>query len=154
MKEKVVIGIDPGLSGGIAVLGMGGDVLDVVCMPQTMQDLLEYLRGYGDYDAVCYMESVGFGIPGQSSSATAKFARHCGHLEMALMALYIPANTVTPQKWMKSYQLGHSSTKTEWKNRLKGKAQQLFPSFGKKVTLKVCDALLLAEYGRRRELGN
>ena len=75
---------------------------------------------------------------------------------MALMALYIPANTVTPQKWMKSYQLGHSSayTKTEWKNRLKGKAQQLFPSLGKKVTLKVCDALLLAEYGRRRELGN
>ena len=92
-------------------------------------------------------------MPGQSSSATAKFARHCGHLEMALMCLGIQTVTVTPQKWQKSYQLGKSSDheKREWKNILKGKAQQLFPK--ERITLSTCDSLLIAEYGRRKELG-
>lgn len=150
-----VIGIDPGKNGGIAVVDCTGAIVDVVKMPETMQDLLDYLRDLASPDAVCYMESVGFGMPGQSSSATAKFARHCGHLEMALLALGIPVVTVTPNKWEKSFQLGKSGeyTKTEWKNRLKGKAQQLFPSLGRRITLCTCDALLLARYGRDKEVG-
>ena len=58
---------------------------------------------------------------------------------------------VTPQKWQKEFSnsLGKSRDydKREWKNRLKGLAQQMFPA--EKVTLKTADALLLAEYGRR-----
>ena len=153
--EKLVIGVDPGLSGGIAVVGMDGVAVDVVSMPETMQDLLEYLRSWcsDDCTSVCYMEKVGFGMPGQSSKATATFSRHCGHLEMALLSLGIPTNEVTPQKWMRHYQLGRSSdfSKGEWKNRLKSKAQQLFPR--EKVTLKVADALLIALYGVRQEKG-
>lgn len=157
---EYIIGIDPGASGGIAVLGMDGAVVSVDKMPGTMQDVLEYLSPYrasrlGGGRAVCYLEAVGYGMPGQSSSATAKFARHCGHLEMALLALGIPANEVTPAKWMRTFQLGKSSdySKTEWKNRLKSKAQQLFPTLGKAVTLSTSDALLIAEYGRKQELG-
>lgn len=150
--DKVVIGIDPGMSGGIAVLGVGGEVVDVFPMPQTMADLYEALSEFREC-SVCYMEDVGHGMPNQSSKATATFARHCGHLEMSLLALGIPTHTVTPTKWMKSYQLGKSSEyeKREWKNRLKAKAQQLFPKH--KVTLAVCDALLIAEYGRKQEVG-
>ena len=33
------IGIDPGKHGGIAVMGADGEVLDVVKMPETPQDL-------------------------------------------------------------------------------------------------------------------
>lgn len=150
--EKVVIGIDPGMSGGIAVLTCDGAVIEVFNMPQTMADLYESLLEFKE-DAVCYLEDVGHGMPGQSSKATATFARHCGHIEMALLALGISTHTVTPNKWMKSYQLGKSSDyeKREWKNRLKSKAQQLFPK--QKVTLSVCDALLIAEYGRKQEAG-
>ena len=36
--------------------------------------------------------------------------------------------------------------KREWKNKLKGLAQQLFPS--EKVTLKNADAILIANYGK------
>jgi hypothetical protein len=52
------------------------------------------------------------------------------------------------------YQLGKSSehTKTEWKNRLKAKAQQLFPQQSKHITLKTADALLIAEYARKNNL--
>lgn len=155
---RFIIGIDPGSLGGIAVLSDDGGIVSVCRMPDTPQDILDMLRRYGGTelfgsDVVCYMEKVGTGIPGQSSKATATFARHCGHLEMALLALGIKTNEVTPQKWMKSYQLGKSSdySKTEWKNRLKAKAQQLFPR--EKVTLAVADALLLAEYGRKQEIG-
>ena len=73
---------------------------------------------------------------------------------MALLALGMPTEKVTPQKWQKVYQLGSSKsyTKIQWKNKLKAKAQQLFPSLGKKITLSTSDALLIAEYARRLAL--
>lgn len=162
--KKNIIAIDPGAHGGIAVLDIDGEVVEVVKMPDTMADIYEFLSKYSSSmhpleilsSPVCYLEDVGHGMPGQSSVATAKFARHCGHLEMALLALEIPTHTVTPQKWMRHYQLGKSSeySKTEWKNRLKSKAQQLFPHLGKTLSLATSDALLIASYGLSKEKGN
>ena len=151
---KFYIGIDPGLKGGIAVLNDGGSVVEVDNMPETPQDILGLLGEYSGRNAVCVLEDVGHGIPGQSSKATATFARHNGHLEMALLALSIPTEKGTAQKWQKVYQLGSSEgiDKRVWKNKLKAKAQQLFPSLGKKVTLSTCYALLIAEYARRNKL--
>ena len=149
-KEIIYIGIDPGLSGGIAILNQDGSVKEVVAMPDTPRDIYEFLLSYKE-DSRCVLEDVGHGMPGQSSKATATFARHNGHLEMALLALGIPTEKVTPQKWIKVYQLKKKKEqdKNEWKNILKAKAQSLFPQLGKKVTLKTCDALLIAEYARR-----
>ena len=89
--DRYIIGIDPGLKGGIAVLEARGDVVEVVTMPQTPLDILAFLRAYNAEQCVAYLEDVGHGMPGQSSKATATFARHCGHLEMALLALGIVA---------------------------------------------------------------
>lgn len=149
---KTYIGIDPGLAGGIAVIGKTG--LHSYNMPETYPDIFNFLssiRKTYEGDIVAILEDVGHGMPGQSSKATATFARHNGHLEMALYALAIPVVKVTPQKWQRSYSnsLGRSSDyeKRDWKNRLKGLAQQMFPS--EKVTLKNADAILIAEYGRK-----
>lgn len=149
---KRYIGIDPGKHGGIAVMGADGEVLDVVKMPETPQDLLDFLERYKD-DSFCTLERVG-GMPGNGGSAMFNFGKGYGHLQMALLALHIPTEDVTPNKWEKAYQLGSSGkyTKTEWKNRLKAKAQQMFPHLGKKITLATCDALLICEYGRRQNL--
>ena len=157
---RFYIGIDPGVNngagrcGGIAVVDANGNVADIAKMPETPHDILKFLEQYSEKNAVCVLEDVGHGIPGQSSKATATFARHNGHLEMALLALSIPTEKVTPQKWQKIYQLGSSkgATKTAWKNKLKAKAQQLFPSLGKRITLSTSDALLIAEYARRMAL--
>ena len=151
--SRLVIGIDPGTNGGIAVMDVSHRVYEVVNMPDTPMDILDVLRRYADGDCIAYLEDVGHGMPGQSSKATATFARHCGHLEMALLALRIRTVKATPNKWMKMYQLGRSSDydKTAWKNRLKAKAQELFPDLGRKVTLSTCDALLIALYGLRQE---
>lgn len=152
----IVIGIDPGFAGGISVMDSAHKVLEVSNMPETPMDIFMFLKKYQSSGAVAYIEDVGKGMPGQSSSATAKFARHNGHLEMALLALQIPAVKVLPSRWERTYGLGSSSAygKEEWKRRLKMKAQELFPDLGKKVTLKTCDALLIALYGLQKELGH
>lgn len=149
---KKYIGIDPGDQGGIAVLSADGSVVEVAKIPTTPMDVLDFLSKYKD-DSFCILERVG-GLPGQGGSAMFNFGKGYGHLQMALLALGIPTNDVTPNKWEKSFQLGSSGKygKTEWKNRLKAKAQQLFPSLGRKITLATCDALLIAEYGRRLSL--
>lgn len=147
-----VIGIDPGFHGGIAKLNVNGKIMSVMKMPDTPKDIFETLEALIDDDSVVYLEDVGQGMPGQSSSATAKFARHNGHLEMALIALRVPFVKVRPQTWERSYALGKSSDyeKKTWKNRLKQRAQELFPDV-KKMTLVICDALLIAEYGRQTQ---
>lgn len=151
--SRLIIGIDPGANGGIAVMDEAHKVLDVMGMPDTPMDILYALRKYAGGDVIAYLEDVGHGLPGQSSKATATFARHNGHLEMALLAIGIRTVKCTPQKWIKMYQLGRSSDydRIAWKNRLKAKAQELFPDLGKKVTLKTCDSLLICLYGLRQE---
>ena len=52
---KRYIGIDPGKHGGIAVMGADGEVLDVVKMPETPQDLLDFLEQY-KADSFCTRE--------------------------------------------------------------------------------------------------
>lgn len=143
-----IMGIDPGKNGGICILDQSGEVLTLIKMPATPSDLYNFLGEHSDCNA-CVLEKVG-GMPGNGGSAMFNFGKGYGWLEMALIACKIKTVTVTPQKWQKYYQLGCSSscTHTEWKNKLKAKAQQLFPSLGKKITLVTCDAMLIAEYGR------
>ena len=164
---KYIIGIDPGKKGGIAMLDQDGLVIDVRNMMETPNDILLHLDGLvelgkkmsDDASFVVYIEKVG-GIPGQGASAAFNFGKGCGYLEMALLARRMSTNDVTPQKWQKMYSVGHSSItkstaaeKNEHKNKLKAKAQSLFPQLGRKVTKNTCDALLIAEYGRKQEIG-
>lgn len=156
--SKIIIAIDPGKKGGLAVMDLNNGVVDVANMPDTPQDLLEFLKEAKNYgDCVCYLEKVG-GMPGNGGSAMFNFGKGYGHIEMALLALEIPTMTVTPQTWQKTYNVGSVSItrsdaadKREHKNKLKAKAQQLFPSLGKRVTLQTCDALLIGLYGCNRE---
>jgi crossover junction endodeoxyribonuclease RuvC len=148
---RTYIGIDPGASGGICVYEDGK--IMTFNMPDTYPDIYGLLKRLADVPDVCaVLEDVGHGLPGQSSSATAKFARHNGHLEMALYALGIPTVKATPQRWQKMFSNSIGSSKgcekREWKNRLKQLAQQMFP--GTKVTLNTADAILLAVYGSKQ----
>lgn len=146
------IGIDPGKNGGIAVLDENIRIVALSKMPDTPQDLLCFLSEIKFDKCMCMLERVG-GMPGNGGNAMFNFGKGYGHLEMALLAHNITTETVTPNKWEKFFQLGSSGkySKTEWKNKLKAKAQQLFPSLGKKITLATCDALLIAYYAANRQ---
>jgi len=147
------IGIDPGQSGGIAWLGNDGTVLDCIKMPATEADLWRWFDKdvrQGPKGLIHAAIEKVHAMPKQGVSSTFKFGMEYGGLRMALIAAGIPFDQVTPQAWIKALGI-HSKKKTEtgtqWKNRLRAQAQQLFPR--ETITLAKADALLIAEYCRR-----
>lgn len=146
--EKIIIGIDPGINGGIAI-SEGGKIVEAVKMPPTPAELLHFLKEKTEGKEVkCFLEKVQ-GMPGQGANAMFVFGQGFGHLEMALLACNIPTSEITPQKWQKAIQAGNRGTKTkaEWKNKLKAKAEMLYPYLGRKITLSTSDAVLICHYG-------
>lgn len=161
------IGIDPGVSGGIAIVDEERTLYLVRPMPETGLELLCLIKVAVGSNASVYrgvLEQVSGwqggnkkedgsdhksqGAPG---SAMFEFGRSFGHCELALAAADIHEGTgydlVRPQKWQKEFNL----PKLEYSDRkryCRDLAQEMFPDV--KVTLATADALLLAEYCRRR----
>jgi crossover junction endodeoxyribonuclease RuvC len=148
----VYIGVDPGVSGGIAWKHGGSPTMHAEKMPQTDRDILELLHDIAvpSKRAFAVLEKVG-AMPGQGVSSTFKFGMGFGGLKMALTAAQCPFELVTPQKWKKEFGLIFPKklglTKTQIKNKDKEKAQQLFPDL--KITHATADAILLCEYAAR-----
>jgi len=134
------VGIDPGKSGGIAIVSHPSLKAEAYKMPETERDILDLLvsiRDYGNCFAV--IESV-HAFPGQGVSSTFHFGMNYGMLRMALIAAGIPFDTCPPAKWQKA--LGCLSKGD--KNITKAKAQEIFPEM--KITHAIADALLIAWY--------
>jgi len=149
--SKIIIGIDPGKSGGIAWIDETGRAC-VEKMPDTLADLWELIDniaiGCTYYNrSACnkaYLEQVS-SSPGMGVVSAFTFGNGFGHLEMALTAAGIPFERVRPQIWQKA--MG-CMTKGD-KNVSKRKAQELFPNI--KVTHATADALLIAKYGHTKD---
>lgn len=141
-----IIGIDPGQSGGVAVLASSGGVLWVEAYDHiTPHEIARELKTF--VLAKARLEQVG-AFPGQGVSSTWKFGQNYGWWLGVLTALEIPFERVTPLKW----QTAMSCRTGGDKNVSKARAQELFP--GRKITHAIADALLIAEYGRRLEMEN
>lgn len=157
-RSKMLMAIDPGMKGALAWVNDRGEC-HVQNMPDTPRGILDALRevfeGVGvepSTEKVCYLEDVGKGMAGENVSALCKFARHNGNLEMALMALDVKIVKVLPKKWQKTMSIGKSTdcaNKSEWKRKLKNKAEEMYPMF--KVTLVNADALLMLSYAIQEE---
>lgn len=136
---KSILCIDPGASGGFALVGQFG-IIDAFPMPEGMTSQIEVIRtiAVNHIGIHAVVEKVGFHRPGNSAVSTAKFARHCGHIEAALYSAGIPFEEVSPTVWMKA--LGAlPADKTARKNAIKEIAARRFPHLT--VTLKTADAL-------------
>lgn len=153
MSERTLfLGLDPGQSGGLAIVDSGGLVVDASPMPETVKDLSDYLAEFGPRIQMATLESV-HAMPQQGVSSSFKFGVNYGQLHMGLVAHNIPFANVSPQLWQKVMgcivkgRSGPSDAKRAKKNGTKARAQELFP--GTKCTHAISDALLLAEYCRR-----
>lgn len=150
---NIYIGIDPGESGGMVALNQDGVVLSQCRFTNhTKQEISDTLRGLtldifdNDNIVKCYFEKV-HSMPKQGVSSTFKFGFNAGFIDGLLVAHRIPYEEVTPQKWQ-----AYLSCRSKGdKKMLQQKAQQLFPQH--KITKDIADAFLIAEYGRRVELG-
>lgn len=145
---KYYIGLDLGSNGGVVVLDETGLVKEVFKNPDNVKDWVEKLGKYKDENCFCLTEKV-HSQPINGGKANFTFGKTTGITLTIIEMCNIPFQEVTPQSWMKSYMMKKekSETHTAWKNRLKNKAQQLFPK--EKVTLWSSDAFLIAEYCRR-----
>jgi crossover junction endodeoxyribonuclease RuvC len=141
----IVLGIDPGQSGGLAWISTNTDEalgnVHAVKMPETERDTWEWLCEFGA-ENFAVIEKV-HSMPKQGVASVFKFGRSYGFLRGCLIASGIPFEEVTPQAWQK--EMG-CLTRGD-KNVSKAKAQQLFPTM--KITHAVADALLLAAYAQR-----
>jgi hypothetical protein len=146
--KKFYLGIDPGASGGIVVLNEDGTVYDVFKTPENVKDWVSKMQEYKEVHCMCITEKV-HSQPHHGGKANFTFGRTVGTLLTIIQIFEIPFQEVAPRSWMKTYmmQKEQGETPTHWKNRLKDKAQQLFPK--EKVTLWNADAFLIAEFCRR-----
>lgn len=166
----IILGIDPGLSGGIAKLKQDGSrwLPSAIQMPGTEKAIADYLWSMyleakeSDVEILCFLEQVQVmpairrvktkdGIqrieanPGIAS--TAKFMQGYGFLRGCLITIGIPVEDIRPQAWQRF--LGCMTRGN--KNVSKAKAQQLFPTL--RITHAIADALLIAEAGRKIRMG-
>lgn len=135
----VVIGIDPGQSGGIVLLT--SDWILPHKMPETERDIVDLLEETKP-PRFAFIELV-HSMPRQGVASSFKFGRGYGFLRGVLSALSIPFEDVTPQKWQKEMRC---LTKGD-KNVSRAAAQRLWPEI--RWTHALADAALIAEYGRR-----
>jgi len=147
---SAVMGVDPGVNGGLAVLRLDGVVVHVRAFNDRMtrEELslavrqgCEIVKSYDSREA--YLEKVGY-IAGDGGQGAFTFGRVYGGLEQALLAHGMAVRDVMPMAWQTRLECLTGGNK----NVSKRVAQRFFPDM--KITHAVADALLIAEYGRRR----
>lgn len=170
-----IIGIDPGKNGGVAVINMNRQVENIVAMPttdllwSTFKEIFKKEKGVKKY---VFLENV-HSRPTDGVVGAFTFGYHFGYIESILHHLVKLDNIlrVDPRKWQNSmgYVRGKEETKYEFKKRLLLSAQLhlqgstssddwlLYGDLSRdrrrtnrgdfKLTLKTCDAYLIALYG-------
>lgn len=147
----IIIGIDPGLNGGICVFGCECRNGSIAAPFSSMADigmLLDTLREGKRFNEIhAYVEEppVFFKGAGGGLASQAKLHRNFGEYLGILMGLGISFETVSPQKWQKGLPSLTKLAGKERKKALHNIAVQRFPYL--KPTMKTCDAILIAEYG-------
>ena len=156
-----IIGIDPGLKGGLAELDetfpselipmpvAGGEIDE-----RAVRDWLDE-RVRSGCNLSVYLEKV-HSMPKQGVKSTGTFLAGWGLIRGILCGLSIPYQLVTPQAWQKDILAGLDRTDTKAAAYLF--ASRLWPTVDWRETPRcrtphsgLVDAACIAEYGRRRE---
>ena len=152
---ETVIGIDPGLKGGIAVVKEGtlADLYDMPVVPRVkgkgMQvngyELAEIIGKQDKYDSIVKIENV-HSMPGQGVSSTFKFGESFGIIIGVCQALSLKMEFITPSVWKRKAGLIGKD-----KDVARTLSIQRHPSWAGQLKLKKhggrADAILIAEFG-------
>ena len=151
-----IIGIDPGLSGAIAVLE-NNKVLNVFEMPVMSEGkknkrqlnsalLVNLLKEnvLNNEEVAVVVEQVN-AMPGQGVTSMFNFGQTFGAIKGICAALGFPIFFVRPSKWKKHFDLINSS-----KDASRTKAIEIYPSLAEKLSKKKdvnkSDAILIARF--------
>ena len=151
-----IIGIDPGLSGGIAVL-KDNKVLNIFDMPVMAEgkkskrqlnsaQLVSLIKDNIKYneEVAVIVEQVN-AMPGQGVTSMFNFGQTFGAIKGVCAALELPIFFVRPSKWKKHFELINSS-----KDSSRTKAIEMYPllsgDLAKKKDVNKSDAILIARF--------
>ncbi len=149
------IGIDPGISGAIALLGPGGELEDLLDMPIMLLTgtrhkvnaaaLGKIFSAWLDLPGLTALLEQVSAMPGQGVSSMFGFGMSYGIVQGVLGALQIPVTFVTPVAWKKRAGIPAKSEK----DYARTIAQQLYPnaSLERKKDIGRADAILIARFG-------
>tara|TARA_B100000780_G_scaffold244319_1_gene187867 strand:+ start:27 stop:518 length:492 start_codon:yes stop_codon:yes gene_type:complete len=151
-----IIGIDPGLSGAIAVLEDSKikEIFDMPVMPDGKKNkrqlnsalLVKLIKdNIKDFEnTVMVVEQVN-AMPGQGVTSMFNFGQTFGAIKGICAALGLPIFFVRPAKWKKHFELINSS-----KDASRTKVIEMYPSISeqlsKKKDVNKSDAILIARY--------
>ena len=161
-----IIGIDPGLSGGIAILDDSKifDIFDMPIMSEGKKNknqlnsaqLVNIIKRHilPNKETFVIVEQVS-AMPGQGVTSMFNFGQTFGSIKGICAALGLPIFYVRPAKWKKHFELINSS-----KDASRTKVIEMYPSISSRLTKKKdvikADAILIARYFRdcRSQLDN
>ena len=151
-----IIGIDPGLSGAIAVM-KNNKVLNIFEIPvmsegkknkrqlnsaQLVRLLKDNIKDEAEVSEI--VEQVN-AMPGQGVTSMVNFGQTCGAIKGICAALSLPIFFVRPSKWKKHFELINSS-----KDSSRTKAIEMYPllssELSKKKDVNKSDAILIARF--------
>jgi crossover junction endodeoxyribonuclease RuvC len=151
-----IIGIDPGLSGAIAILEDGKikELFDMPVMPDGKKNkrqlnsalLVKLIKQNIESleNTIMIVEQVN-AMPGQGVTSMFNFGQTFGAIKGICAAIGLPISFVRPAKWKKHFELINSS-----KDASRTKAIEMYPSFSeqlsKKKDVNKSDAILIARY--------
>lgn len=146
------MGVDPGVEGGVSILGEDGHPVQLLPFHSKMTEselvllmtgaviLLRSLKS-----DICYFEKVGF-IKGDGGKGAFTFGVVNGLLRGALIAQGVRPCYVAPMMWQSRLQCLSGGNK----NVTKRKAIELYPNCPFKITHNTADALLIGRFGWER----
>lgn len=149
--DPILIAVDPGVNGAF-VWSESGRV-HVVKMPPTASDIADLIRSLAIKSSMVelHLENPSKGGWGPVSSDTiGKLFEQIGGIRYSGLVIGWKVNLVAPQTWQSKIGVkkDKGESKTSFKNRLKQKAEELFPDHP--VTLWNADALLIYHLSARR----
>ena len=156
------IGIDPGVSGAVAILKRGDlfvfdmpvmnlsgkkQQVNAAALASLFRENLPYQDADYGVDATAYVERVHY-MPKQGGSSSFNFGTSYGVIQGVLGALQIPMVLVNPAVWKKRAGLTGKD-----KDASRTLAQQLYPAapLGRKKDVGRADAILIAKFGEVKE---
>ena len=143
---RAYLGIDPGKSGGIALVWEDAQLYEAWKIPESERDLWDLFNYTKEFTLFAMIEKV-HSSPQMGVRSAFTFGQSYGMLRGMLIALEIPFAEVSPAKWQHWQKCKTGGNK----NISKSRAQQLFPSL--KITHAIADSLLIADYCRQIRLG-
>lgn len=153
-----ILGVDPGKTGGLIIISAeSGRILNQMPNIESPLDVYHFIKPYCGV-LFAYVEKAQ-AMPKNGAVSMFNYGQGFGEILGVLTALEVPFELVPPATWTRSMLAG-VPTSYQGKKRAALAVQRLYPSTcnqlyashrSRKLHEGLVDALLLAEYGRRRQ---